>query len=76
MRADQFDCDFVIGADGINSLVRKKIFFDKPPNFLKQVAYRTLIPSKKLPEFFSEDKTLLFSVQVNMLFHILLKINL
>ena len=31
--AGQFDCDFVIGADGINSLVRKKIFFDKPPNF-------------------------------------------
>ena len=58
--AGQFDCDFVIGADGINSLVRKKIFFDKPPNFLKQVAYRTLIPSKKLPQFFSQDKTLLF----------------
>ncbi len=56
----QFNCDFVIGADGINSLVRKKIFFDKPPNFLKQVAYRTLIPSKKLPQFFSQDKTLLF----------------
>ena len=56
----QFNCDFVIGADGINSLVRKKIFVDKPPNFLKQVAYRTLIPSNKLPRAFSEDKTLLF----------------
>ena len=61
----QFDCDFVIGADGINSLVRKKIFFDKPPNFLKQVAYRTLIPSKKLPGFFSQDKTLLLYCRDN-----------
>ncbi|MFL2802374.1 MAG: FAD-dependent oxidoreductase [Paracoccaceae bacterium] len=55
-----FNCDFVIGADGINSLVRKKIFINKPPKFLKQVAYRTLISSNKLPDRFSEDKTLLF----------------
>ena len=60
LKKGQFDYDFIIGADGINSLVRKKIFFDKPPKFLKQVAYRTLIPSDKLPSFFSQDKTLLF----------------
>ncbi len=60
LKKGQFDYDFIIGADGINSLVRKKIFFDKPPKFLKQVAYRTLIPSDKLPRFFSQDKTLLF----------------
>ena len=60
LKKGQFDYDFIIGADGINSLVRKKIFFDKTPKFLKQVAYRTLIPSHKLPRFFSQDKTLLF----------------
>ena len=60
LQRGNFNCDFVIGADGINSLVRKKIFINKPPKFLKQVAYRTLISSNKLPDRFSEDKTLLF----------------
>ena len=55
-----YNYDFVIGADGVNSLVRKKIFPNHKPRFLKQVAYRTLIPSKKVPDIFLQNKTLLF----------------
>ncbi len=55
-----FNFDLLVGADGINSLVRKKIFHSYQPKFLNQVAYRTLIPSNILPDRFSEDKTLLF----------------
>ncbi len=51
--------DFIIGADGINSLSRQKFFYNNSPHFLNQVAYRTLIESNKLPERFSENKTLL-----------------
>ena len=50
----------MIGADGVNSLVRKKIFPNHKPRFLKQVAFRTLIPSKNVPNIFLQDKTLLF----------------
>ena len=55
-----YNYDFVIGADGVNSLVRKKIFPNHKPRFLKQVAFRTLIPSKNVPNIFLQDKTLLF----------------
>ena len=55
-----YNYDFVIGADGVNSLVRNKIFPNHKPRFLKQVAYRTLIPSKKVPDIFLQNKTLLF----------------
>ena len=52
--------DLIVAADGINSTTRNKIFEAKPPVFLKQVAYRTVISTDKLPKAFAIRQTWLF----------------
>jgi 2-heptyl-3-hydroxy-4(1H)-quinolone synthase len=37
--------DLVVGADGVNSRVRKAIFPDVAPQFLGQICWRTIIPN-------------------------------
>jgi len=40
--------DAVIGADGVNSVVREALFGDDAPRFLDRVAYRTVFPASLL----------------------------
>ena len=52
--------DLVVAADGINSVVRRQVFGNPSANFLKQVAYRTVISAQDLPREFASEKTRLF----------------
>lgn len=47
--------DLVIGADGINSLVRRMLFSDKPPVFAREHAYRAVFDVGKLPGVITND---------------------
>ena len=52
--------DLIVAADGINSVVRRQVFGNPSANFLKQVAYRTVISAQDLPREFASEKTRLF----------------
>ncbi len=41
----------LVGADGIHSIARKSIGYNKPPKFMGKVAWRTVIESKFVPLF-------------------------
>ena len=45
------EADIVIGADGINSLVREKLLGPEPPKYTGNVAYRGVFPSKLLGDY-------------------------
>ena len=60
VKSDAKQFDLLIGADGLNSQVRKFFFSVGKPKYLKQVAYRFLVPSKKIPDYFSEKRTRIF----------------
>ncbi len=40
--------DAVIAADGVNSLAKKILFGESPPNFTGRIAYRTVYPASRL----------------------------
>lgn len=42
------EADFVIAADGINSVVRERLFGASPPTYSGTVAYRSIYPTKLL----------------------------
>jgi salicylate hydroxylase len=46
--------DLVVGADGVHSTVRGKLFGDEPPTFAGFVAYRGLVPRERLPDLESQ----------------------
>src|SRR5215471_18995882 len=47
----------VIGADGIRSKVRERLFDDRPPRFVGAVAHRAIFPSQRLGGFKIPDCT-------------------
>lgn len=48
-------CDVVIGADGVHSVIRGKLFGDLPARFTGMVAWRGVIPMERLPEHLVSD---------------------
>src|SRR5213079_2565578 len=40
------EADALIGADGVNSIVRKSLFGDSEPRFAGRIAYRTTYPAR------------------------------
>lgn len=52
--------DLVIAADGIRSLVRNKLFSDKPPVFARTHAYRIVIDGKDAEGMLIDDNLRLF----------------
>src|ERR1700761_270700 len=44
------ECDVVVGADGIHSVVRNGLFGEKPARFTKQICWRAMIPMDQVPE--------------------------
>jgi salicylate hydroxylase len=46
----RFAGDALIGADGVHSMVRKKLFGPDRPRFTGEIAWRGLIPVARLPE--------------------------
>ncbi|HJQ58233.1 MAG TPA: FAD-dependent monooxygenase [Vineibacter sp.] len=42
------DVDGVVGADGVNSVVRRHLFGDSEPRFAGRIAYRTVFPASLL----------------------------
>jgi 6-hydroxynicotinate 3-monooxygenase len=49
--------DAVIGADGVNSVVKAALFGDGAPTFLDRIAYRTVFPARLLEGFDIGDCT-------------------
>jgi len=45
----KYEGDFLIGADGIHSLIRSTLWGDETPRFTGNVAWRLLVPSLNLP---------------------------
>ncbi len=45
------EADLVIGADGVNSVVRSALFTDAAPRFTGRIAYRTVYPAARLGGF-------------------------
>jgi 6-hydroxynicotinate 3-monooxygenase len=45
------EADIVIGADGINSVVREKLLGPEPPKYTGNVAYRAVFPSALLGDY-------------------------
>lgn len=43
------DGDLLVGADGIHSLVRSRLWGDEQPNFTGNIAWRALVPVEELP---------------------------
>ncbi len=44
-----FTSDFLVGADGIHSVVRRRLFGNESPIFTGNVAWRGLVPAERLP---------------------------
>ncbi len=42
------DADAVVGADGVNSIVRRLLFGESEPRFAGRIAYRTVFPASRL----------------------------
>jgi 6-hydroxynicotinate 3-monooxygenase len=51
------EADALIGADGVNSIVRKSLFGDSEPRFAGRIAYRTTYPARLLDGFDIGDCT-------------------
>jgi salicylate hydroxylase/6-hydroxynicotinate 3-monooxygenase len=51
------EADAVIGADGVNSVVRTLLFGAEEPRFTGQIAYRTVYPAERLAGFDMGDCT-------------------
>jgi salicylate hydroxylase len=45
----RIECDVLVGADGIHSAVRGKLFGDKPARFTHQICWRTMVPMEIVP---------------------------
>jgi salicylate hydroxylase len=43
------EADIVIGADGINSVVREKLFGPQPARYTQQMAWRCMVPIARVP---------------------------
>jgi salicylate hydroxylase len=50
----QYRADFVIGADGIHSMLRKRNLGDTPAHFTENVAWRCMVPAARLPPGFKD----------------------
>src|SRR5262249_54586496 len=55
--AEQAVADALIGADGVNSVVRTALFADSAPRFAGRIAYRTVYPARLLDGFAMDDCT-------------------
>ncbi len=51
------EADIVIGADGVNSVVRMELFGAEEPRFTGRIAYRTVYPAERLDGFDMGDCT-------------------
>ncbi len=51
------ETDAVIGADGVNSVVRTRLFGEAEPRFTGRIAYRTVYPAERLAGFDMGDCT-------------------
>ena len=51
------EADLLVGADGVNSIVRTSLFTDSEPRFAGRIAYRTTYPARLLDGFDIGDCT-------------------
>ena len=51
------EADAVVGADGVNSVVRTSLFGEAEPHFTGRIAYRTVYPAERLDGFDMGDCT-------------------
>jgi 6-hydroxynicotinate 3-monooxygenase len=51
------EADALIGADGVNSIVRETLFSNREPHFAGRIAYRTTYPARLLDGFRMDDCT-------------------
>jgi len=52
-----FEADLIVGADGVRSVVREKLFGDEAPRFTGNMCFRAVVPFDSMPEFVSPDSS-------------------
>jgi salicylate hydroxylase len=52
------DCEVLLGADGIHSIIRKQLFPDDTPRYTGFIQYRGVIPLQKLMDKLDVDKVI------------------
>lgn len=55
-RGDRFECDALVGADGLWSVVRQWLLDDGLPRVTGHLAYRAMVPQATLPERLRSDQ--------------------
>lgn len=66
---NEFQFDYVIGADGVHSLCREIIAPNSPARFTGNIAWRGLIPVEKLPQHFEKKAHLIMAPGAHLVFY-------
>src|SRR5690625_303266 len=53
----EFECDLLIGADGVRSVIRESLFGDDKPQFTGHMCYRALVPFEEMPDYVTPESS-------------------
>lgn len=53
----EFECDLLIGADGVRSVIRESLFGDDKPRFTGHMCYRALVPFDEMPPYVTPESS-------------------
>ncbi|WP_250516364.1 FAD-dependent monooxygenase [Caballeronia sp. INDeC2] len=53
----EFEADLIVGADGVRSIARSKLFGEEAPRFTGNMCFRAVVPFDETPAFVSPDSS-------------------